>query len=110
MSSNSSDRIRTAAHWVCKEVYDLDNIVTKNNVLLNYAIALMEMAAADGILSEAERQWVIGFANATAPQEELDQLRNYQPKGMEGVLKTFHIESGHAHGEQGRLSLIYDGL
>ncbi|CAF3893549.1 unnamed protein product [Rotaria sp. Silwood1] len=73
--------------------------------------ALMEVAAADGILSEAERRWIIGFANATgAPQVVLDQLQNYQAKGMDELLKVFHIESGHAHGKYALLSLIYDGF
>jgi hypothetical protein len=65
MSTNSTDRIVTTAHWVFKENYDLDNIVTKSNALLNYTKALIEVSAADGVLSEPERRWIIGYANAT---------------------------------------------
>ena len=64
MCANSTDRAVITAHWVFKENYDLDNIITKSNVLLNYIKALIEVAGADGVLTESERRWIIGYAYA----------------------------------------------
>ncbi|UJR30816.1 hypothetical protein I4U23_018334 [Adineta vaga] len=111
MANNSTDRVVTTAHWVFKDNYDLDNIITKDNVMLNYISAMIEVASADGILSDVERRWITGYANATGvSQKDIDQLQNYQPKGMSDVLKIFTLENGHAHAKYGQLSMIYDAF
>ncbi|CAF3339290.1 unnamed protein product [Rotaria sp. Silwood2] len=111
MSNDSTDRTIKGGVWVLKEEYDIDNIILKDELLSDYMIALMEVAAADGVLSEAERQWVIGLACAIgSSQVVIDKLQTYQHKGMDSVLATFHAESGHSNGIHRQLSLIYDGF
>lgn len=65
MAANSTDRVALTTHWVFKEDYDLDIITTKRDVMLNHIKAIIEVAAADGVLDEKERQWIIGYAYAT---------------------------------------------
>ncbi|CAF2687035.1 unnamed protein product [Rotaria sp. Silwood2] len=104
MSADSNDRIVTAARWLYRETYEFDDMVYKSGSNRDYMIALMEVAGADGILSEAERQWIVGFGAA------LDELQTYQPKGMDELLKVFHVESGHPFAKHSVLALIYDGF
>jgi len=129
MSNESTDRITNGGIWVLKQEYNIDNIILKNELISDYMIALLEVAAADGILSKAERQWVIGLACSIgkhllcakptdnykhlklgASQVVIDELQAYQHKGMDGALKTFHAESGHSNGIHRQLRLIYDGF
>ncbi|CAF3403515.1 unnamed protein product [Rotaria sp. Silwood2] len=111
MSNDSTDRTIQGGIWTLKQEYDIDNIINKHELLSDYMTALIEVAAADGVLSEAERRWVIGLACAIgSPKTVIDELQTYQPKGMAGVLKTFHAESGHSNGIHRQLSLIYDGF
>ena len=48
-----------------KQEYDIDILPPKNEIISDYTIALLEVAAADAILSEDERRWVVGLACAT---------------------------------------------
>jgi hypothetical protein len=65
MSSNSADRTTQGGLWVMKQEYDIDGLPPKKEIISDYTIALLEVAAADGVLSEAERRWVMGLACAT---------------------------------------------
>lgn len=64
MSNFSIDRTVIGGLWVLKQEYDIDHLISKQELISDYMIALLEVAAADGILSDPERQWVIGLACA----------------------------------------------
>ncbi|CAF1450502.1 unnamed protein product [Rotaria sordida] len=69
MSTDVSDRILTAARWLYKETYDFGDIVYKSEGNRDYMVALMEVAGTDRVLSEAERQWIVGLGAALGVRE-----------------------------------------
>ncbi|UJR08926.1 hypothetical protein I4U23_013178 [Adineta vaga] len=96
--------------WIYNNYYQYKDKPLSSSVINKYAKALLDVAGADGVLSEAERKWVIGFAAAHGVgQEELDALKEYKLKAEDSTA-VFSSESKLKIGEHFQAELIYNGL
>jgi hypothetical protein len=48
--------------WVYNDYYKYKERLLKGNINKQYAKALLDVAGADGVLTDAERKWVLGYA------------------------------------------------
>ena len=55
-----SDQLIT--QWIYNDNYKYKDRLLKGNINKQYAKALLDVAGADGVLTDAERKWVLGFA------------------------------------------------
>jgi hypothetical protein len=50
--------------WVYEETYQYKDKPLSSKVNYSYIKALLDIAGADGILTDAEKRWVLGYAAA----------------------------------------------
>ncbi len=48
--------------WVYQEYYQYKNKPLSASVSIKYMKALLDVAGADGVLTDAEKKWVLGYA------------------------------------------------
>jgi hypothetical protein len=48
--------------WIYNDYYQYKDKPLPGNVTNKYMKALLDVAGADGVLTDAERKWVVGFA------------------------------------------------
>ncbi|CAF2839654.1 unnamed protein product [Rotaria sp. Silwood2] len=69
------------------------NRPSKANITSKYAKTLLDVAGADGLLTDAERKWIIGYAATRGvKQEELDVPKGYK-LGSEDSTAIFNNDS-----------------
>ena len=62
MSSELSPRDLIIVNWYLDDALGHKGQTPSPEAAFIYAKALVEVASADGVFSEAERKWIIGFA------------------------------------------------
>ncbi|CAF1304948.1 unnamed protein product [Rotaria sp. Silwood1] len=108
MSKQAVDQLIT--QWIYYDYFQYKNRPPKGNINAKYAKALLDVAGADGILTEAERKWILGYAAIRGvKQEELDILKQYKI-GSEDTTAIFNNDSKLKIAEHFQAELIYDGL
>jgi hypothetical protein len=50
--------------WVYNDYYQYKNKPLSASISSKYAKALLDVAGADGVLTDAEKKWVLGYAAA----------------------------------------------
>ncbi|CAF3152014.1 unnamed protein product [Rotaria sp. Silwood2] len=110
MSTELSARDKMVTQWFFRDQVCHDGQIATPEAVLFYMRTLMDVASADGILTQKEREWIMGFAiQCGASENTLDQLRAYQP-GISKDVKTLFQDLNLPHGEMSRFGLIYFGL
>jgi uncharacterized tellurite resistance protein B-like protein len=91
--------------WLFKEKYSF-NQAPASEGYNEYLKSLLICANGDGELTQAERDWVIGYASAYGASDSLiEELKSY--KASEDIEQV--VSQGKASGDY-RLSLIYDAI
>ena len=62
MPKQPVDQLTT--QWVFQDSYDYKEKILPSTVMSKYAKALLDVAGADGVITDGERKWVLGFAAA----------------------------------------------
>lgn len=62
MPKQSVDQLTT--QWVFQDSYDYKEKILPSSVVSKYAKALVDVAGADGLITDVERKWILGFAAA----------------------------------------------
>ncbi|CAF0978022.1 unnamed protein product [Rotaria sordida] len=96
--------------WIYQDYFQYKDRPPKGNITGIYAKALLDVAGADGVLTDAERKWVLGYAATRGvKQEELDALKQYKI-GSEDTTAVFNNDSKLKIAEHFQAELIYDGF
>lgn len=102
----TSDVIRkTIGDWVYRHLVNFKH-QPDDDVIEPFAKALLIAAKGDRVLSQAERDWVVGLTAAKGGSEQLiEELKNYSAdEDIEQVI------SSHPFSNQGRRALIYTAI
>ncbi|CAF2744472.1 unnamed protein product [Rotaria sp. Silwood2] len=108
MSKQPVDQLIT--QWIYHDYLQYKDRPPKSNVTVKYAKALLDVAGSDGVLTDAERKWVLGYAATRGvKQEDLDVLKQYKI-GSEDTTAIFNDDSKLKTAEHLQAELIYDGF
>ena len=68
-----------AAHWFFKQLWN-NPTLPDQSLYLEYTRALMNLAGADGVLADSEREWILGnLLIKGGTIEDYQALKTYQP-------------------------------
>ncbi|CAF1218964.1 unnamed protein product [Adineta steineri] len=96
--------------WINRDWYQNKDKTLSTNVLEKYMKAILEVAGADGVITDAERKWVLGLAAAHGiGKDEIDALKSYK-LGSEDATSIFNNDSKLKTAEHYQNELIYNGL
>ena len=108
--SDEQSRDKIIYEWYMKESTSKSYPPVKPEIREVILKVLGEVAAADGTFSEAEREWIIGFAATCGyPQELLNEFQKYEP-GQSSDVKKYFQDVDLPYVKRSRLSIIYYGL
>jgi uncharacterized tellurite resistance protein B-like protein len=92
-------------NWLFKEKYTFDR-APKSEGYSEYLKSLLICANGDGELTQAERDWVLGYAAAYGASDSLiEELKSYKANEDIEQVVSQNKASDHYH-----LSLIYDAI
>ncbi|CAF1349414.1 unnamed protein product [Rotaria sp. Silwood1] len=110
MSDEQNSRDKIIYEWFMKETHGKSYPPVKPAMREVILEVLGEVAAADGIFSEEERKWIIGFASTCGyPQELLNKFQTYEP-GHSSEVKKYFQDVDLPYVQRSRLSIVYYGL
>lgn len=112
--------------YLYQEIYQYKGKPITNGVTIKYIKALLDVAGSDGVLTDAEKKWVLGYAaargrlidglknefhrmNLGLTVQELDALKDYKV-GSENSTANFNNNSKLKLAEHFQSELIYDGF
>ncbi len=93
-----------------------------------YVKCLMDIVAADGVIKDEEREWVVGFAAISGksryikriiinwinkigyPDEVLEEAKKYQPSNRKEGVEVLQADLDKDYVKLNRLSLVYNAL
>ncbi|CAF2078258.1 unnamed protein product [Rotaria magnacalcarata] len=108
MPKQPSDQLVT--QWIYQDYFQYKDRSPKASVTSKYAKALLDVAGADGVVTDAERKWVVGYAAIRGvSHDDLEVLKKYQI-GSEDSTAIYNNDSKLKSAEHFQAELIYDGF